>query len=266
MPLSPLPTLPPLHALPAPQRGLALRSLAPIAAAHEPALWLRAALAHAHNLGATCITLDCTQPGFRPRELDGSARRELSVLFRRCNLALAGLDCFVPTSHLQDASPNQARAIHALTSAVELLRDLLGSTSAAQGSPSTSASHTPFVAAAFPTALSADVLAHLGSTAAAQGLAFADTASPTCFPPDPHLHAAFEVARFAHHPLAAAQASLLALSPLSHVRLPAAMLAPSAHAHTELDLTTLLALLSLKPQTVPLLLDAPGTATSAPRN
>jgi hypothetical protein len=266
MPLSPLPTLPRLLALPAPQRGLALRSLAPTAATHDPALWLRAALAHAHNLGATCITLDCTQPGFRPRELDGSARRELAVLFRRCNLALAGLDCFVPTSHLQDASPNQARAIHALVSAVELLRDLLGFASSAQGSPSTSASHTPFVAAALPTALSADILAHLGSAAAAQGLAFADAASPSCFPAHPHLHPAFDVARFTHHPLAHTQATLLALSTLSHVRLPAAMLAPSAHARSELDLTTLLALLSLRPQAVPLLLDAPASAALAPGN
>lgn len=65
------------------------------------------------------LTLDATAPGFRPRQLDHSARRDLASAIRRAELSLAGVDCFVPTEHLEDAATRD-RAASAILAAVEL--------------------------------------------------------------------------------------------------------------------------------------------------
>lgn len=69
--------------------------------------------------GGRAITLDATAPGFRPRELDRSARRDLASSMRREEIALAGIDVFIPSEHF--ARPDtRDRAASAVLGAIEM--------------------------------------------------------------------------------------------------------------------------------------------------
>jgi hypothetical protein len=164
------------------QAALALRSVADQAMG-DASTWLRSALLLAKQAGCVGITLDVTLPGFRPRDLDASARRELAVLVRRHDLALLGLDCFVPKAHLQ--GPEQARAVDALCNALLLLSDLrrharvgaspVVGTATGLGQPP----HALCVACATPSGLASDVAQHLSSVAREHALVLADSTLPS---------------------------------------------------------------------------------------
>lgn len=69
--------------------------------------------------GIRAVQLDATMPGLRPRELDQSARRDLTGFLRRRGLAMTGIDLFIPPGHFLDAA-TQDRAVDALVSALGL--------------------------------------------------------------------------------------------------------------------------------------------------
>ena len=90
-----------------------------IAPLGEPA----AAVAWAASRGIRGIQWSATQAGMRPRELGGSARRDIRALFVRHEMVLSGVDAIVPSAHLID--PRHAeRAIDAIRGACEFAADL----------------------------------------------------------------------------------------------------------------------------------------------
>ncbi|MBL0870410.1 MAG: sugar phosphate isomerase/epimerase [Phycisphaerales bacterium] len=112
--------------LPLPPLALAMLGLelpTPSIGDLDPASKLRAALSFTRAGGVGAVQLNAAEPGFRPRDLDRSARRELAALLRRSNLGLSGLDLFIPPEHF--AMPGfQDRAVTAALAAIELLADL----------------------------------------------------------------------------------------------------------------------------------------------
>ncbi|MEO0586379.1 MAG: hypothetical protein AAF078_01945, partial [Planctomycetota bacterium] len=84
---------------------------------------VRAALRAIAGAGLGHVQLDATLRGTRPRELDGRARKDLAATCTRAGLTMAGLDCFVPVSHLEPGA-DVDRATAALLGAVELAADL----------------------------------------------------------------------------------------------------------------------------------------------
>lgn len=75
--------------------------------------------------GFRSVTLDAATPGFRPRELDRSGRRDLAALLRRLELGLMGVDLWIPPTHFGD--PEHAeRAVEATLAAIDLTADLAG--------------------------------------------------------------------------------------------------------------------------------------------
>jgi sugar phosphate isomerase/epimerase len=106
-----------LHVLDYPPISLSLCDLASAASAPKALIELVA------REGFRFIQLDATQPELRPRQLDRSARRDLAAMLRRLDLALTGLDLFIPPSHF--ASGEHAdRAVAAVTGAIDLAADL----------------------------------------------------------------------------------------------------------------------------------------------
>ncbi len=97
--------------------GLAGRSDLPVAG--DP----RLLIGWAGELACAGIQLDATAAGIRPRELDRSARRDLAALLKRAELALSGVDVFVPVAHLKDPA-HQDRAVNAITAAIELASEV----------------------------------------------------------------------------------------------------------------------------------------------
>lgn len=83
----------------------------------------RTALQRLANTGIGALQLDATLRGMRPRELDGSARRNLKALLTRSDIRLAGIDQFLPRRHFLDPA-EQDRAVHATLAALELAADL----------------------------------------------------------------------------------------------------------------------------------------------
>ncbi|MCZ6835767.1 MAG: hypothetical protein O7G85_08340, partial [Planctomycetota bacterium] len=69
------------------------------------------------------VQLSATQPGLKPRELDGSARRDLLGTLRRHELIVAGIDFWIPVDHFHDPI-HVDRAIGATHGALELAADL----------------------------------------------------------------------------------------------------------------------------------------------
>ncbi len=69
------------------------------------------------------IQIASTMPGLRPRELDHAARRDLLAALRRRELALSGIDAWIPPEHFAD--PGHAdRAVTAVRQAIALAADL----------------------------------------------------------------------------------------------------------------------------------------------
>ncbi len=84
---------------------------------------VRAIVAYARVLGVQALQLDAAAPGLRARELDRSARRDLASLLRRSELAVSGLDLWIPPDHFTDPR-HVDRALAAAFAAMELARDL----------------------------------------------------------------------------------------------------------------------------------------------
>jgi len=83
----------------------------------------RRGLDRLHDAGFRAVQLSAAQPGLRPRELDGSARRDLLATLRRTELLGAGIDCWIPAEHYRDAAQLD-RAVNATRAAIELAADL----------------------------------------------------------------------------------------------------------------------------------------------
>jgi sugar phosphate isomerase/epimerase len=75
------------------------------------------------RVNARRVVLDITAPGFRPRELDTSARRDIVAVLRRSGIECRGLDAFIPPSHFTDPSTID-RAVSALIQAMEMASDI----------------------------------------------------------------------------------------------------------------------------------------------
>lgn len=126
----------------------------------------RGAMEWAVAMGFEGIVLDATMPGFRPRELDRSARRDLASVLRRSNLVLGGLDLWIPPAHFADAA-HIDRAVGAVTATIELAAELRPLTAGA----------VP-VHVVLPSDVSAEVVGAIVSAAELSGVDLADHAWP----------------------------------------------------------------------------------------
>lgn len=77
----------------------------------------------ARELGYEQVQLDLTQPSLRPRELDGSARRDVAKTIVRTGLQLSGVDLFIPPADFLDAA-RVDRATAAVLAAIECAAEL----------------------------------------------------------------------------------------------------------------------------------------------
>ncbi len=73
--------------------------------------------------GFEAVQLSASQPGLKPRELDSGARRGLRERLRRLELAVGGLDLWIPREHFRDPQ-EVARATDAMLDALRLAEDL----------------------------------------------------------------------------------------------------------------------------------------------
>ena len=101
------------------------------------------------SMGFRAVQLSATQPGLRPRELDGSARRGLRATLRRLELQPAGVDLWIPGEHFT-LGEHVDRAVDAVCAAIELAANLAATIP--KGVPS----RVP-VSLTLPNALPADV-------------------------------------------------------------------------------------------------------------
>lgn len=83
----------------------------------------QAAFRRLASLGFRRVQLSATQAGLRPRELDGSARRDLVVTLRRREIEVGGVDLWIPPSHFGEAA-RVDRAVAAVVEAIRLAADL----------------------------------------------------------------------------------------------------------------------------------------------
>ena len=127
----------------------------------------RSAIVWASSAGFRAIQLDAAMPGIRPRELDRSARRDLAAILRRSELALSGLDLWIPPEHFLSAAL-VARAVEAATQAFGL---------AAEISTLVGGSSAPAVSMLLPRELPADVLQSLADAAMRASAEIADHAA-----------------------------------------------------------------------------------------
>ena len=81
------------------------------------------AISWAASTGAVGLVIDAARAGFRPRELDASARRDLGAALRRQGLVFSGIDLWVPPEHFTSPA-NADRAFDALRGSCELARAL----------------------------------------------------------------------------------------------------------------------------------------------
>ncbi|MFN0131652.1 MAG: sugar phosphate isomerase/epimerase family protein [Phycisphaerales bacterium] len=85
----------------------------------------RRTFAWAASIGARAVQIDAALVGVRPRQLDRSARREVAALMRRAELAVSGLDLWIPPAHFGDGV-KAGRAVEAVVAAMELATELTG--------------------------------------------------------------------------------------------------------------------------------------------
>ena len=97
-------------------RAMLAATLEPLGDPVESLEWLGGA-------GVRGVQLSATQPGLRPRTLDGAARRELRARLKRLELTLSGLDLWIPPEHFTEPA-NVDRATAAAEAAVVLAADL----------------------------------------------------------------------------------------------------------------------------------------------
>ncbi|MBX3323818.1 MAG: sugar phosphate isomerase/epimerase [Phycisphaeraceae bacterium] len=82
--------------------------------------------------GYRWVQINAAQAGFRPRELDASARRDLAASLSRSGLRLSGLDLFIAREDFENAAKID-RAMAAAVGAAELLRDMMALRAAEPG-------------------------------------------------------------------------------------------------------------------------------------
>lgn len=143
---------------------------------------LEAIAARFARAGARGVQLDATLPGFRPRELDRSARRDLAGTLRRLEMACSGVDAFVPSEHFLDRATVD-RAANAVIAAIELAGDL-----------GTLCNGGRNVCVAFPEKISHDVRESIIESCERCGVRLADTVWPQLADPHPHVGVGFDPA------------------------------------------------------------------------
>jgi hypothetical protein len=84
---------------------------------------LREAIAWMAGLGLRGVQFSAAFPATRPRDLDRSARRDLSATLARHELLCAGIDLFIPPAHFTDPAL-VTRAVDAILAAIGLAADL----------------------------------------------------------------------------------------------------------------------------------------------
>jgi len=136
----------------------------------------------AHAAGVRAAVLDATRPGFRPRELDNGARRDLASALRRGELGFAGLDLFLPPLDFVDPKTLD-RAVGAVLGAIGLAADLSGQGGAGPGRAG-SGGDGRVVSLVLPEDLDDDVRGTIDDEATRQGVRIADHAWPI-LPGDP---------------------------------------------------------------------------------
>jgi len=120
------------------------------------------------DVGFRGIALDGTAQGMRSRELGRSARRELAALLRRSELGFAGVDLWIPPSHLLEGE-HQDRAVSATLGAISLA----GEIGRLNGD-----SH-PVVSMTLPSDGDAEPMGQIFSAATAEGVTIADHQWPS---------------------------------------------------------------------------------------
>ncbi|MCL4221890.1 MAG: hypothetical protein KJZ65_11050 [Phycisphaerales bacterium] len=73
--------------------------------------------------GFRWVHLNAAARGFRPRELDGAARRDLAATLSRAEVRVSGVDLWIPPQHFAEAV-HVDRAVDAVVAVAELLGDL----------------------------------------------------------------------------------------------------------------------------------------------
>ncbi len=94
-------------------------SIAEFEAAAKP----RERLLAVAEAGFRAVTLDARTPGLRARELDRSARRDLAATLRRAELAMAGIDLWIPAAHFVEAE-HVDRAVSVTVGTIDLAAEL----------------------------------------------------------------------------------------------------------------------------------------------
>jgi sugar phosphate isomerase/epimerase len=241
---------------PRPELSLSLAGLSPDPAAPWSA-GPRAAIEWASRTGFHAVQLDAAAAGVRPRELDRSARRDLAALLRRAQLALSGLDLWIPPEHLVNPAKSE-RAMEAIVQAVDLAADLARLLDHGERA---------VVSLVLPAGLPDEARRQLGGHAESRGTRLADHAAPASPAPatgpigigvDP---AAVLLAGQDPAATAARAGSALAAARLSDATMigrTAPLVAPG-----RLDLTAYLASVAVAGYTRPLVLDVRGLPEQA---
>lgn len=84
---------------------------------------LRAALAWASAAGFAAVQLSVVDSELKPREMGGSARRDLAATLARLELRCSGIDMFLPAAHLADPVL-VTRAVDAVVAALDFAAEL----------------------------------------------------------------------------------------------------------------------------------------------
>lgn len=84
---------------------------------------LRERLTWAAGLGFRAVQLDVRAADCRPREMGRSARRDLAGLLRRCELAISGVDLWIPPAHFTEPA-HVDRAVSAASEANDFAADI----------------------------------------------------------------------------------------------------------------------------------------------
>lgn len=157
-----------------PQLAVSLAGLSrgeDVAWAGPPKATLRWLGQTAHAAGVRSAVLDATRPGFRPRELDHGARRDLAGALRRGELGLAGVDLLLPPLDFVDPKTLD-RAVGAVLGAIGLAADLSDQAGAGLGGEGR------VVSLVLPEELDDDVRGTIHDEATRQGVRVADHAWP----------------------------------------------------------------------------------------
>jgi sugar phosphate isomerase/epimerase len=212
---------------------------------------IRDALDRLHALRFRFVQLGATQEGLRPRDLDGSARRDLLATLRRRELRVAGIDAWIPPRHFLDAA-NSDRAVHAVQRAIQLAADL--------GRAPISI-NLPAVDASSDAAAIAEIARTLSAHADKYGVAIANCAAPLPNIPASNIGVGIDPAAWLSHGKDPAAQLMANASRLISVRLcdllHSGMRAPIGDRHQgQLDLVQYQVAASVAQYSQPIVIDA----------